>query len=587
MHGPAGEIIYFNRSACRILGLTANQLLGKSSIDPYWKTLKEDGSPFPRNEHPAMVTLRTGSIQKNIVMGVTRPEGPMVWIQVNSYPITEGRVVATFVDITDRIFETRRLEEAQQVARIGSWSFRVSDGRISWTDQMFNIFPFSIAKGIPSVQEQSQAIHPSDRVLWNRAVNRSLQDGAPFVIRFRVMHSDRLVWVEARGQGQLSDEGKVVSIYGTCQDISEQIIAEQEASFIADSLKLGIFKWDIPNNVLVWDRNNFEVFEVDPASFENHFDAWKSTLTDESRDHAMSELQAAMRGEKEFNTHFKIRTPSGAIKYIAARGEFIRDEEGRPIKMFGFNWDATREAQMEQELNRERTKSLQTAKLASLGEMAAAVAHEINNPLAIISGAATLIVKKQQSPEMMVEKMEMIRKSVERIERIVSGLKRFSRTTTERNSKIVALSEVVKEAVALPELKAQRLNIQLQFRMESQLQVDCDPLEIEQVMINLINNAIDAVRNVPDRKILVETYDVKDQAVFAVSDWGPGIAAKIRDRIFEPFFTTKKVGEGTGLGLSIVKGILDDHKATIQLVSEKNPTKFEVKFYGNSCALPR
>ena len=108
--------------------------------------------------------------------------------------------------------------------------------------------------------------------------------------------------------------------------------------------------------------------------------------------------------------------------------------------------------------------------------------------------------------------------------------------------------------------------------------VFCDEVEIEQVFINLLNNAIDAVKDRPEKWVKISVFEDGNYVVIRTTDSGPGIPGNVRDKLFEPFFTTKSTGEGTGLGLSITKGILDEHNATITVVDESPNTCFEIKF---------
>jgi C4-dicarboxylate-specific signal transduction histidine kinase len=115
-------------------------------------------------------------------------------------------------------------------------------------------------------------------------------------------------------------------------------------------------------------------------------------------------------------------------------------------------------------------------------------------------------------------------------------------------------------------------------KIETNSRISCDSVEIEQVMVNLINNAIDAGKNTPEPWVRIHAFDDSDQVVIRVIDSGPGVPAEIEARLFEPFFTTKEVGEGTGLGLSISKGILTQHKASLQLNRAMEHTCFEIRF---------
>lgn len=248
------------------------------------------------------------------------------------------------------------------------------------------------------------------------------------------------------------------------------------------------------------------------------------------------------------------------------------------------NIQATKDLQQkyEEELAIERSKSIQSAKLASLGEMSAGVAHEINNPLAHILGTLPLLGRFKTDEDKFAQKINALIRSSERIEKIVKGLKKFSRTTTTSIRSVQSLNSLVQESIVITESKAKRHSTQIAYAVEENLFISCDPVEIEQVFINLINNAIDAVKELPKRwvRILIETdkMTVPEQIIVRIMDSGPGIPFDIEHKLFQPFFTTKPVGEGTGLGLSIAKGILESHKAEFFLNRNFKNTCFEIRF---------
>lgn len=229
-------------------------------------------------------------------------------------------------------------------------------------------------------------------------------------------------------------------------------------------------------------------------------------------------------------------------------------------------------------LRQAQMKSIRSSKLASLGEMSAGIAHEINNPLAIISGSVDLLSKMVDDPVKFTERVASIQKATHRITKIVNGLRKFSRRSAGNNYTEHSLSAIVRESLILTETKSQRQNTRVTFELKSESLIRCDEVEIEQVVINLIANAIDAVDEIDERWVKVEVLEDSESVLLRVTDSGPGIPEEIRRKIFEPFFTTKPVGKGTGLGLSISKGILEEHEATISLVQDIPNTCFEIRF---------
>lgn len=221
---------------------------------------------------------------------------------------------------------------------------------------------------------------------------------------------------------------------------------------------------------------------------------------------------------------------------------------------------------------------LQTSKLASLGEMSAGIAHEINNPLAIIDGALRSLRKHREDPVKFDERLASLTKSVERISRIVSGLKKFSRSSAGRIRQTTRLSAILNEVMTLSQPKALREVVPVTLEISTDSAVSCDPIEIEQVFINLVSNAIDAVKGCEAKWVKVKVVEESGDILVQVIDSGAGVPQEIEPKLFQPFFTTKPIGEGTGLGLSIVRGILEDHGAHIRLNRELDHTCFEVRF---------
>lgn len=233
----------------------------------------------------------------------------------------------------------------------------------------------------------------------------------------------------------------------------------------------------------------------------------------------------------------------------------------------------------------ERSKSIQSAKLASLGEMSAGIAHEINNPLAIIEVNASLLQKYINDPSKFAQKIERIKKSCMRISKIISGLRKFSRSGESVPYELASISSIATEALALAEVRAKQHSVSTFVELKSDSAILCNEVEIEQVFINLINNAIDAAKSSQEKWVKVSVIEEEKYVVIRVIDSGSGLPDQVRNKVFQPFFTTKQVGEGTGLGLSITKGILDEHKATISIPSDLPNTCFEVRFLKSQAKL--
>lgn len=254
------------------------------------------------------------------------------------------------------------------------------------------------------------------------------------------------------------------------------------------------------------------------------------------------------------------------------------DSAGNHHLMIRLSIDITDEIKLKQDLELERAKSLKNAKLASLGEMSAGIAHEINNPLTIVYGTVRTLPKFANNPEQLAIKIEKIQAASERISKIVRSLRKFSRTSDKSEFKVHSLSNIINEALILTDAKARRHSTKVELENSSENLVLCDEIEIEQVFVNMINNAIDAVKSGEEKWVKLQLKLDAERVVLRIMNSGPRISPEVEKKLFQPFFTTKPVGQGTGLGLSIVKGILDEHHATIDLAIDGRHTCFEIRF---------
>lgn len=222
---------------------------------------------------------------------------------------------------------------------------------------------------------------------------------------------------------------------------------------------------------------------------------------------------------------------------------------------------------------------LQSAKLVSIGELAASIAHEVNNPITGIIGYSELLsLHKSILPEKVNDIIDKVIKESYRVKNIVENLLKFSRRQQITDMAYVDLGASLKEIVPLIEASFLENNILFNYEIPSDLPlIFCNSGLIQQAVLNLLQNAFDAIisNNKGDKVELIVKIDDKFLYI-VVSDNGPGIPTEIIDKIFEPFFTTKSKGKGTGLGLSLIHRIVQMHKGEIKLDTSKDGTKFTI-----------
>lgn len=240
--------------------------------------------------------------------------------------------------------------------------------------------------------------------------------------------------------------------------------------------------------------------------------------------------------------------------------------------------DVEEQRGIEDELEKKRAQIVSAAKMAALGEMAAGLAHEINNPMAIISGHAQLIRRMAESDDVSSERLrgsvETIHRTIERVASIIRGLRGFARDSAGDPMEKTNLRRIVEDTVVFCEARFRHHGVRLEIDWSeaADIKVPCRPAQLSQVLLNFLNNSFDAVQSVEDRWIRI-SFEKDASLRLMVTDAGPGIPEGHRARLLEPFFTTKPVGQGTGLGLSISHGIAGAHGGRVYFDHEAPNTK--------------
>lgn len=221
---------------------------------------------------------------------------------------------------------------------------------------------------------------------------------------------------------------------------------------------------------------------------------------------------------------------------------------------------------------------LYSAKMSSLGEMAGSIAHEINNPLAIINlqidSLKNNIEKKPFSTELILETLNRMEHTAFRITKIIRGLRTFSRDGSKDAMRNENLLTILADTQSLIIESLKKQNIEFRINCPPHLELECQPVPLSQVFVNLIMNSKHAIENNPQKWISIVATETIDKIFIRVTDSGNGISLDVQQKIMHPFFTTKPIGQGTGLGLSISKGIIEQHYGKIWYNLDSQNTEF-------------
>jgi PAS domain S-box-containing protein len=416
-------------------------------------------------------------------------------------------------------------------------------------------------------------IHPDDATKMGETLNHCLVTGESFSLRYRLRRADGVYrWVEGRAEPMRDEGGRIVQWYGLANDIDDQLRAEEalrrsERSLqqVIDTVPVLIFLATpagdpIYVNKRLTEFHGFQQEEFD-APGETRMDRSVRMLVHPDDMPAVHQaLKRSFSTGEPFAMRYRQRRYDGVYRWIEGRAEPLRNEDGDIVQWYGVNLDIDDEVRAQEALRQASDKLAQATQAASLAELSASIAHEVNQPLAAVV-ANSHACQRWLTAE--PPNLERAQKTVERIIRdanaaadVVSRIRALFRRSAQTRSPVV-LGSVIAEARDLMAEEAARRRARIEVDVESDLPpVSLDRIQIQQVLINLIRNGLEAMGSVADERVLrLRARRARDMIQIKVSDSGRGI--EFSERIFEPFFTTKE--DGMGMGLAICRSIVESH----------------------------
>lgn len=350
------------------------------------------------------------------------------------------------------------------------------------------------------------------------------------------------------------------------------------------SAKAGVWDWNLQTGEMIWDSRMLELYGLTREKFSGKVEDWEQGLHPDDASRAIEECQAALCGQKDFDTEFRVQRPDGTMIYIKANGLVLRDAEGEPFRMIGLNTDISEQKRIEEEKRILEERLQRSEKMEALGQLAGGVAHDLNNVLGAMSGYSELLLEEIPEGHRSRAHAEQILRSTEKGAAIIQDLLTLARRGVTA-AEVINLNHVVSDFLKSPAFKKMRdYHSHVTFRTECDenlLNIKGSMIHLEKTLINLVSNAAESIPDKGEVTIRTESRyldkpvrgydDVKegDYSVLTVSDTGLGIPTTNIDKIFEPFYTKKAMGRsGTGLGLSIVWGTVKDHHGYIDVQTE-------------------
>jgi PAS domain S-box-containing protein len=494
------------------------------------------------------------------------------------------KLFGTVQDITER----KRAEEAlkqsqfylsegQRLAHMGSWAsndlgIRWSDDLgIYWSDEVYKIYGLDPQNGVPNLKQYLATIHPDDRASMAETIRLMHEQRCSCDVTKRIVRPDGEVrYVRCVGV-PVFEGGVFKAFHGTTMDVTEHELLTQELrrerAYLTEAQSLthtGSWACNLLTREIFHSSDeNARLYGFDPSQGAILFDRFYNAILGEDEVALRAKLENAIREGVDYDVEFRIRRTDGTVRFLRGIGHHNPSQEiGEYV---GITMDITERKRADEE--REKLRQLEADlahinRVNMMGELAAALAHEIRQPIAatITSANACLRWLARDPPD-----LERARAAAARIEQdgnraadVINHLRSFYKKGTPPERGIVNLKDIIREMTALVRKETVRHSIRINSELDEDMpNVLADRVQLQQVFMNLMLNAIDAMKDTGGKLTISSRLTPEGQLVVSIGDTGVGLPAENTERIFDAFHTTKP--QGTGMGLAITRSIVEAH----------------------------
>jgi PAS domain S-box-containing protein len=458
------------------------------------------------------------------------------------------------------------LAEAQRLTHTGSWAWRVAGGdALHLSEEWYRIYGFDPQNGPLAFEQLLQRTHPEDRARWKGVIDRAIKRKLDYEVEFRILLPDATTkHIHTVGHPVLNASGDLVQFVGSSTDITERKRAEQATRLLAaivESSHDGIVSKSLNGVITSWNKGAERLFgyTAEEAVGQNI----TLIIPPERRDEERAIVEQLTRGERVDHFETVRMRKDGSLLDVSLTISPMKDASGRVVGASKLARDITERKRAEEALRQAQTDLAHASRLTTMGEFTASLAHEVQQPIAAAVTDANTCVRwiTRDEPDLKEarEAAWRIVKDAKRATEIIDRVRLlFKKGTPQRE--LVDVNEVAREMIVILGDEASRHSISVRTELAEDLpHVIGDRVQLQQVLMNLIVNGVDAMHDVDGpRELIVKSQPAENnELLLSVSDTGVGLPRHQADQIFNAFFTTKT--HGTGMGLRISRSIIESH----------------------------
>jgi PAS domain S-box-containing protein len=597
---PDGEPIFFNKRMVDFLGLDV-----ADTVKPGMSRLT---AMIEAGVHPDDAAAFGDTLRDRLATGevfamryrLRRLDGTYRWMSSRAEPMRdqEGRIVQWYGlchDIDDQMHaeealrrSERQLRETIDAVPVRIWSAKPTGGPVYFNKRYQDHFR-SVIANFEAIEEPriekllQELIHPEDAPEVQNTLRNCFETGGVSTMRFRWLEEDGAYrWAECRVEPRRNENGEVTEWYGVSLDINDEVSAqealryrEHELSQLVNMVPVHIRRLTPEGEPTFFNKRLLDFFglndlaQLDKPDMSRLAAAIQALVHPDDAPLLLDTVRHSLATGEPYSMKYRMRHADGAYRWIDGRGEPVRDQSGAIVQWYAISIDIDGEVRAQEELRLAQASLARASQAASLAELSASIAHEVNQPLAAIVANSSACHRwlSAEPPNLERAKItaERIIRDANSAAEVVSRIRALFRQSVEPRNRTM-LGSIIAEARDLMAEEAVRRRVRLDVDVGSSLPLlALDRVHIQQVLVNLIRNGMDAMDSIAgDRVLGVRVRRVGDVVQTEISDRGAGVA--FPDKIFEPFFTTK--GNGMGMGLAISRSIVESHGG--RLWAEKN-----------------